>query len=104
MHNEHTPGPWQAEHCHAGAKANDDELGGLGWDVVGPPEPALRGMFARAADAHLIAAAPDLLAACMAMDQELMFLAAQGRAREKPSLEVIHQLRAAIAKAKGGAP
>jgi hypothetical protein len=55
------------------------------------------------ANARLMAASPDLLKACKAMDAELMFLAAQGRAREKPSLDVISMLRAAIAKAEGGA-
>lgn len=43
-----------------------------------------------------------LLAACRAIDEELRILAAQGRAREKPSLDVIGQVRVAIAKAEGG--
>jgi hypothetical protein len=42
---------------------DQDECCGLGWEIIGPPEPQLRGQFARAADARLIAAAPDLLAA-----------------------------------------
>lgn len=63
----HTPGPWRAEHRHSGAGATDDETGGLGWDIVGPPEPSMRGQFARAADARLVAAAPELLAACKAL-------------------------------------
>ena len=60
--SEHTPGPWVAKHRHSEAKATDDEIYGLGWYIEGPPEP-MRGQFAKAADARLIAAAPDLLAA-----------------------------------------
>lgn len=61
-----TPGPWQACHRHCDATGSEDEMSGLGWDVDGPPAPMLRGMFSLAADAKLIAAAPDLLAALTA--------------------------------------
>jgi hypothetical protein len=56
-----TAGPWTARHRHVKATATDDEMAGLGWEIDGPPEASLRGQFARAADAHLIAAAPCLL-------------------------------------------
>ena len=57
---DHTPGPWRAVHRHSHGAPHDDEMAGLGWDIEGPPEPALRGQFARAADARLAAAAPIL--------------------------------------------
>ena len=56
----HTPGPWRAVHRHSHGGADDDELAGLGWEIEGPAEPALRGQFARAADARLAAKAPTL--------------------------------------------
>lgn len=63
----HSPGPWQARHKHPGARAGSNELDYLGWEIDGPPAPVLRGQFAFAADAYLIAAAPELLAALMAI-------------------------------------
>ena len=63
----HTPGPWTVHHRHVDKSPNDDESCGLGLEVDGPPEPQLRGRFARAADAHLVAAAPELLAALEAV-------------------------------------
>ena len=59
---EHTPGPWTVRHRCVDKSPYDDESCGLGLEVDGPPEP-MRGRFARAADAHLVAAAPELLAA-----------------------------------------
>ena len=56
----HTPGPSRAVHRHSHGGADDDELAGLGWEIEGPAEPALRGQFARAADARLAAEAPTL--------------------------------------------
>ena len=60
---EHTPGPWTASARHSSNDGTQDEMSGLGWEIEGPPEPMLRGQFAKAADAYLIAAAPDLLEA-----------------------------------------
>ena len=60
---EHTPGPWTVRHRCVDKSPYDDESCGLGLEVDGPPEPQLRGRFARAVDAHLVAAAPELLAA-----------------------------------------
>ena len=57
---DHTPGPWRAVHRHAHGGPDDDERAGLGWEIEGPAEPMLRGQFARAADARLVAAAPTL--------------------------------------------
>jgi hypothetical protein len=58
----HTPGPWRA-YCRDityrdGAWWPEEEF--LQWEVEGPPEPYGRGSYHQA-DAHLIAAAPDLL-------------------------------------------
>ena len=58
---KHTPGPWKARHRHAYATPTSDAIGGLGWEIEGPPEP-MRGQFALAADAHLVAAAPETAA------------------------------------------
>lgn len=40
---------------------------------------------------------PELIAALEAMDEELRLLAAQGLARQKPSLQVIEMMRRALA-------
>ena len=69
---EHTPGPWTVRHRCVGNSPNDDENCGLGLEVDGPPEAQLRGRFALAADAHLVAAAPELLAA---LEQALAVIA-----------------------------
>ena len=62
-----TPGPWEATHRHTCLTNANDESGGLGLDVDGPPEASCRGQFARGADAAFIAHAredvPALLAA-----------------------------------------
>ena len=63
----HTPGPWTVRHRCVDTSPYDDERCGLGLEVDGPPEPHLRGRFARAAAAHLVAAAPELLAALEAV-------------------------------------
>ena len=55
-----TSGPWTASHRAVDRTADHDECsGGLGLEVEGPPEPYLRGQFARAADAQFIAHARD---------------------------------------------
>ncbi len=64
-----TAGPWAVEHRHCDATDEDDEMSGLGWEFVhnqGPPEPQLRGMFAKAADAHLIVQAVAYVRAVLA--------------------------------------
>lgn len=58
--SEHTPGPWTVTHRHAGRSPAEDECCGLGLDIEGPPEAMNRGQFARAADARLIAASPEM--------------------------------------------
>ena len=102
---EHTPGPWKALHRHVRGK-HTDEVNGLGWDIFGPPEPMLRGQFARAADAHLVAAAPELLAAC----EKWRLLTRAAKALKAHDLDLAAELwllreemRAAVRKAKGEA-
>lgn len=60
----HTPAPWVAKARAVDSTGQDDYF--LGWDITGPPE-AQRGQFARAADARLAAAAPELYEALKAM-------------------------------------
>ena len=64
--SEFTPGPWWASPRHVGNDGTQDEMSGLGWDVEGPVEPDGRGQFAKAADAYLVAAAPELFDALRA--------------------------------------
>lgn len=90
----YTKRPWKAVHRHAHGGENDDEIGGLGWDIEGPPEATNRGQFARAADARLIAAAPDLLEACEAMLEDLGVTVTQPFSSQG-------QAHNAIAKARG---
>lgn len=93
---KHTPGPWR--------------IGDKGMTVFGPltdqpspiaianliPPTPRAGIEEREANAHLIAAAPDLLAASEQAAALLKELAHDGA--ENPELEI---LRKAIAKAKG---
>ena len=58
------PGPWVVRHRDVGGDAYTDEMSsGLGLEVEGPPEPALRGQYAKSADARLAALAPGLAVA-----------------------------------------
>ncbi len=73
-----TPGPWNVRHRHSLTGPDDDEQGGLGWEFgwpwdtpwadepAGPPEPQLRGVFSKSADAHLIVAAVSYVRALLA--------------------------------------
>lgn len=94
----HTPGPWKVYHRHERAGPHSDEMAGLGWELEGPPEAMLRGQFAKAADAHLIAAAPDLLAALEAAHD---ILEDQYEPCEPGCACILHIVEAAIAKARG---
>ena len=68
---DHTPGPWTARPRDAFYDGSQDEVSGLGWDVDGPPKPMLRGQFSRAADARLVASAPDMYQALLAVRDSL---------------------------------
>lgn len=110
MSEKHTPGPWRVRHRHYDAGPNEDEIGGLGWELEGPPEP-MRGHFALAADAHLVAAAPDLLEAAQyaralieaglalqVLDPTQLILSPDGD-YELEWAEALEQLKAAIKRA-----
>lgn len=94
-----TPGPWEALPW-------EQDAGGKDWIVWGPRptnhpgDDNLRGEYGSEADANLIAAAPDLLAAAKAA---LNFIA-----NTEGELDIIldsgTKLRAAIAKAEGREP
>ena len=55
------PQEWSVMHHHVDRTVSDDEEAGLGLSIEGFEEPQLRGMFARAEDAHKAAAAPEML-------------------------------------------
>ena len=107
----HTPGPWQAVQLKpneiAGAEwAIEANRKGIGADLVGL---CYRQRENGSANASLIAAAPELLAACEAAVKYLEAHRPQGKIREIFTALNEHEngtlkpLRAAIAKAKGQA-
>ena len=69
-----TPGPWKVSHRSIGCDEDDDESAGLGLEIEGPPEPGLRGQFARAADAQLA-----VFARNMDIERDLELLVAEVR-------------------------
>ena len=87
--SKHTPGPWGLWSRGGG----DGSL--FGWDLDGPPEPQMRGTFAKYEDALLAAAAPDLLEACNLIMEH-------GRSDDDLiPLTTLVVVRNAIAKAEG---
>lgn len=94
--SEHTPGPWRAYEPDY-LKTTDRELGPYFFIEAGDAALSLGGFhlagYLTPADAHLIAAAPELLAALIAMDAEFL-------ARDDDPVKA--RARAAIAKATGG--
>ena len=102
----HTPGPWEAEYSDYGEEIWYGGEGAGVWSIKGPKECYLAGMGDESADeqeraaanARLIAAAPDLLSAC----EEIVALADD--AGEVPVwVDAIDMARTAIAKARGDA-
>jgi hypothetical protein len=91
---DHTPGPWTMKPYI--------ERKGYFW--VGPdPLPQNRFAIAEEADAHLIAAAPDLLAALEAIvrQAEPLYAAVPDSPATHSAHVLMDEARAAIAKAKG---
>lgn len=110
--SKHTPGPWVFEPCHTaeGARYYHVRAGPIGVadtyhcdpiTVLGYGQFAghIKARHSNPADAFLIAAAPDLLAACdlalARFDTEI-----RGGRPAQSWQEYVAQLRAAIAKAK----
>ena len=91
----HTPGPWIAEFSDYGEEIWFGGYGAGMWTVE-PPGAYLDGLSA--ANARLIAAAPDLLAA---LEQCLPIIDAYRRAALGDGDIAAHNARVAIAKAKG---
>jgi hypothetical protein len=57
-----TPGPWSWKHSHSQGTPDDDEMSGLGLEVVGPPLAVLGDSgYSRAADARLMAESREAL-------------------------------------------
>lgn len=110
--SEHTPGPWHMQLTDHRRIRSAHENEAVCWVYSGNK---FRADSAVLADANLIAAAPDLLAAC----KEAMFLAAHGVCAVNTSsdpgckanaerniaecIRIQDIIRAAIAKAEGGA-
>lgn len=57
---DYTPKPWFVYPRSVSNDGSRDEMSGLGWELVGPPAPQLRGDFAKRADALLVSQAPDM--------------------------------------------
>ena len=95
--DRHTPGPWRAQLWGNGRgrsyTVGPDPRGGV----------AVARKVPNAADAALIAAAPDLLEALQAMVERFGDFA-PGRPFEFPADHPVVAARAAIAKATGGVP
>lgn len=86
-----TPGPWRAEKCPCGNPACTS-------GVVGPFVVHGQGSC-RMADASLIAATPDLLAACKEAADDYANMCDEDDA-ESDGAKLLRKLRAAIAKAE----
>ena len=96
---EHTPGPWKARARCVTNDGTQDEMAGLGWNIEGPPEPS-RGQFSKAADAYLVAAAPDLLAALKKAEAALAIAASYANMEQKRMRSTLESIRDVIAQAK----
>ena len=99
----HTPGPWRVEEDEDGLYIRMEAYRGQDEYLVVYASPIPE---QREADAHLIAAAPELLAACKAVLSDVSLDvyrgAAADRGRMTPAEAAFALLRAAIARANGG--
>lgn len=85
----HTPGPWEAE-LESDDRVDGTEAWGECYQIYSPASDGIVGFCLNESDAHLIAAAPELLAA----------LEAVVRIADRKTVE-FDAARAAISKAKG---
>ena len=98
---KHTPGPWEIEYDYAICMGDQVVSRAIAPDTATTEEAN--------ANSVLIAAAPDLLAACEAAANELAAPLSVGDVRARPAAEQLRHrmnlvrasLRAAIARAKG---
>ncbi len=97
-----TPGPWEATHRHVGLSAMDDESGGLGLEVEGPPDASLRGQFARGADATFIAASRTDIPALLAHIARLEATIDQQAAAARDQGVCLHMGDTALIGTRGG--
>lgn len=104
---KHTPGPWTAEDTTEGntreiQRFHDCELGFQIWakQRIAFTERQNVGADVEAANARLIAAAPELLAACKRAEASAWLVATSGNA---DAVAIHEELRTAIAKAEGAA-
>lgn len=65
-----TEGPWEAYSRDVSGRLDSEAVSGLGWEIEGPPEPRLRGQFARGEDAILMARSRTLVPALVAALRE----------------------------------
>ena len=99
----HTPGPW-----HVGPEFDND---GYPEIIIERKTPAgnlvvavaLPGLQGQKSNAHLIAAAPDLLNALSVVLRDVQAVDAEGHLADIELEPAMYQARAAIAKATGGA-
>lgn len=96
-----SPGPWVVTHRHVDGTAYDDEIDGLGLEIEAIERPLIRGDYALAGDAHLIAAAPELLEALISVRNTLIDATADGDCNLPGLLEYV---TAVIARAEGREP
>lgn len=96
MREAHTPGPWEYLIDSGSIVARIDD--GRNWILASIQFAPTGSTFA--ANAHLISAAPDLLAACVdALEICQDLERANDSDYSRPGKEIIGQLRAAVAKA-----
>lgn len=94
---EHTPGPW-----HAGKSAGYETHGQM---LINPEADGrtIAVVYNGAANARLIAAAPELLEALQRAESALAHFISKEYAPHRPWTDTLDHARAAIAKAKGEA-
>ena len=107
----HTPGPWEAEYSDYGEEIWYGGEGAGVWSIKGPKECYLAGMGDESADeqeraaanARLIAAAPDLLEACERLRDHGSIADEWGSGQSTELARILDAMDAAIAKARGDA-
>lgn len=104
--NQHTPGPWTIADDNGidiGIIARKQGKGGQMVAMATVDEDVPQDDDERLSNARLIAAAPDLLAACKIAEGAFGALASVNNLPSGWHMSVVVQLLAAIAKAEGGA-